>query len=273
MHIHTVALIVMTLVSGSAAAHGISINADCNVHSDYDFALSQKSVILTRSATGEAPKTVLMRQGRLFIDDRWVSVSDADRDRLADYERQARATMPLARSIGRDAGEIAFTVLAEIARDLGDDPARTRATLAHARQQLDRELARSISASHFDGEDLGRSIGGAVQQVLPTLVGDITGAAVRAAFSGDSARFEKLDHVDDRIDAIIKPRAAALEQNARLLCDRMRALDALDDALDFRYGGRALNLLRVDDRGPAENRHDDDDDDDDRHRQQGDSGA
>lgn len=255
--------ILLAVASGAAAARGTHVDADCNVHSDYDFALSAKSVILTRDHAGSKPKTVLMRQGRLFVDNRWVDVTSADRDRLIRYEREARAAVPLAQQIGRDASEIAFAAVGAVAKGLSDDPAKTDAKLAKARAQLDRELARSMSATHFDGEDIGRSIGSAVQQVMPMIVGDITGAAVRTAFSGDTSRFEKLDGIDKDIDALIEPRAAALERNARQLCDTMRGLDAIDNALDFRHDGRPLDLLRVDARHDDSDNGDSDSDDDD----------
>src|SRR3546814_53962 len=79
----------LLLLASAGTAAGSDVNVDCDVHSDYDFALTSRSLILTRE--DGAPKTVLMRQGRLFIDDRWVEVGAADRQRLSDYEREARA--------------------------------------------------------------------------------------------------------------------------------------------------------------------------------------
>jgi hypothetical protein len=226
---------------GAAAAR--DVNVDCDVHSDYGFALTPKSVILTRK--DGTPKTVLMRQGRLFVDDRWVAVSAADRDRLAEYEREARATMPLAQQIGRDAANIAFTALGEVAKGFSNDPDRTEDRLRQARVELDRSLAGSISATHFNGTDLGKGIGEAVGNVLPMVIGDIVGGALSAAFSGDSGRLERMDDLDSRIDAIVEPRAKALERNAETLCRRMRTLDGLDDALEYRHDGKPLDLLRV----------------------------
>ncbi|HVI57991.1 MAG TPA: DUF2884 family protein [Luteimonas sp.] len=231
----------LLLACGSAAAADVDV--DCDVHSDYDFALTQKSLILTRK-TG-APKTVLMRQGRLFIDDRWVAVDAADRERLAEYEKKARETMPLAAQIGRDAATIAFTALGEVAKGFSRDPERTEARLREAREELDRSLARSVSPTHFNSADLGKGIGDAVGDAVPLLVGDIVGGALRAAFTGDTERLEELDNLDSRIDAIVEPRAKALERNAETLCRSMRALDAIDDALDYRHDGKPLELLRV----------------------------
>lgn len=232
------------LLPACGVAAAADVKVDCDVHSDYDFALTQKSLILTRKSG--APKTVLMRQGRLFIDDRWVQVSAGDRERLAEYERTARQTMPLAAQIGRDAATIAFTALGEVAKGFSRDPERTEARLREARGQLDRALARSVSATHFNSANLGKGIGEAIGEAVPMVVGDIVGGALRAAFTGDTQRLEELDDLDTRIDAIVEPRARALERNAETLCRSMRELDALDDALDYRHGGKPLDLLRVD---------------------------
>lgn len=230
------------LACGSALATA-DVNVDCDMHSDYDFALTQKSIILTRK--DGAPKTVLMRQGRLFIDDRWVDVSPADRERLAEYERQARATMPLAAQIGRDAATIAFTALGEVAKGFSRDPAATEVKLEQARADLDRSLARSVSATHFNSAELGKGIGEAVSGVVPRIVGDIVGGALRAAFTGDTAQMEELGNLDARIEAVVEPRARALERNAETLCRSMQSLDRIDDALEYRHDGKPLELLRV----------------------------
>lgn len=238
-----IAILAAGLLLASGAATASDVNVDCDVHSDYDFALTSKSLILTRKSG--SPHTVLMRQGRLFVDDAWVTISAADGKRVAEYEREARATMPLAQQIGRDAAEIAFTALGEVAKGFSTHPEQTDADLRKARAQLDRELANSISASHFNSDALGEGIGKAVGDVMPTLVGDIVGGAMRAAFSGDTERLESMNGIDGKIDAIVEPRAKALERNADRLCQRMRTLDGLDNALEYRFDGKPLDLLRV----------------------------
>ncbi len=238
-----IALTCVLLLACSSARAASDIKVDCDVHSDYDFALTHKSVVFTRDSG--LPKTVLMRQGRLFIDDAWVDVAPADRERLAAYERQARATMPLAARIGRDAATIAFTALGEVARGFSRDPARTDAKLEQARGDLDRALAHSISPTHFRSTDLGRGIGDAVASVVPRIVGDIVGDALHAALSGDTSRLGALDDLDSRIEAIVEPRARALERNAETLCRRLQALDRIESALEYRHDGKPLDLLQV----------------------------
>lgn len=234
----------LSLLLLAGAAQATEINVECNVESDYDFALSDKSVIFTRE-TG-TPKAIVMRQGRLFVDDRWVALSAADSKRVADYEREARATMPLARQIGLDAADIAFTTLAEVAAGFGSDPSRTRDKLDKARKQLDRELSRSVTPSHYNSEALGESIGAAVKDVMPVLVGDIVSGALGAAFSGDDARMKRMENMDKDIEARIKPRADALEVRAEALCRKMESLERIDGALEYRLpDGSALDLLEL----------------------------
>lgn len=219
------ASLALLLLAGGAAAgeHG------CNVDSDYDLHITPRSVILLRDGSG-TPETVLMRDGRLFVDDRRVALTAADRTRVLAYEREARAVMPLAQQIGRDAAAIAFTALGEVATGFSSDPARTRAKLARARTQLDARLARSLTPTRFDGDDLGRGIA----------------ATVRAALGGDTARLQRMEHMDREIEARVEPRARALERRAEALCQRMTELDALDDALDYRLpDGRRLQLIET----------------------------
>lgn len=236
-------LLALLLFAGGDAVAQVHVD-DCSVDSDYDFHLTERSVVLLDE--DGAPHTVLMRQGRLFIDDRWVAVSAADARRLADYEREARAAMPLAANIAREATAIAFDALAEVAAGFGSDPEASRKRLEDARVVLDAELAKAVGPTRFDRGNLGDAIGAAVAKVVPHLVGDIVGGALRAAFSGDAARLQRLENLDARIEALVEPRARALDADAQALCRRMEALDAIDEALEFRLpDGRRLDLLDV----------------------------
>lgn len=220
-----------------------SNGCDVNVESEYDLALNAQSVILTRDSG--VPKAIVMRQGRLFVDDAWVSLSAADSRRIAAFEQSTRATMPEAQAIGRAAADIAFTALGEVAAGFSSDPGSSQAKLAKARSQLDARLARSVTATRFDGRDLGAGISQAVGAVLPTMIGDIVGGAISAAFSGDTGRLKQMENLDAQIEARIEPRARALEQRAEGLCRRMVAIDAIDNALEYRHGGQPLDLLRI----------------------------
>jgi DUF2884 family protein len=229
----------MSIAAGTQAK-----NVSCNIESDYDLSINEQSVILTRDSG--MPKWIVIRGDRLFVDDQWVVLGNEDRKRIADFDRGTREIMPLAREIGREAAGIAFTALGEVAAGFSSDPADTRAKLDQARKKIDARLARSITANRFDGGDLGEGIGQAVSEVVPLVIGDIVGGAVRAALSGDTGRLEQMQGLDKQIEARIEPRARALEQRAEQLCTKMKALDQLDNALAYRLpGGTALDLMRI----------------------------
>jgi len=232
------ALLLLSFVAAGAQARDFS----CNVESDYDLTIDDTNVILTRDSG--TPKWIVIRQDRLFVDDRWVQLGPEDRKRIGAFDIGVREVLPLASGIGRDAADIAFTALGEMAAGFSSDPARTRETLEKARRQIDTRLAQSVTANRFDQDALGDDIGEVVGEVLPTLVGDIVGGAVSAALTGDTSRFEAMDGLDRKIEAQIEPRAKALEKRADQLCLRMLALDALDNALAYRLpDGSALNML------------------------------
>jgi hypothetical protein len=236
------ALFSLVLLSIAASAHAGDV--ECNIESDYDLSINPQSVILTRDSG--TPKWIVIRGDKLFVDDRWVVLGHEDRKRIAAFDRGTREIMPLAAQIGRDAADIAFTALGEVAAGFSNDPARTRAKLEQARGKIDSRLARSISANRFDSSDLGKGIGDAVSEVVPLVIGDIVGGAVRAALSGDTKRLEAMDGLDQQIEARVQPRAKALEKRAQQLCLKMQELDRLDSALAYRLpGGASLDLLRI----------------------------
>ncbi|HST44873.1 MAG TPA: DUF2884 family protein [Luteimonas sp.] len=252
----TLGLLLASGVALAAPERGdgrIDINADCNVESDYTFHLTDRSVVFTREQG--SPRTVLMRDGGLFVDGSWARLDAADSARVRDYEREARAAMPLAQQIGREAAEIAFTAIGEVAAGFSNDPAEARRTLAAARGKLDAHLARTITPTRFSSEALGDGIGEAVSEVLPSLIGDVVGGAVRAAMGGDTARLARMENLDSEIEAKIGPRAKALEAKADALCRRMESLDRIDNALAYRTAaGAPLGLLEITPRGPDASR-------------------
>lgn len=238
MKLAAVGILSTGLLCGAASAKDLQ----CNVDSDYDLSVTDRSLILTR-ATG-TPKAIVMRDGRLFVDDEWVALSAADAKRIAEYEKKVRATMPLAQEIGRDAADIAFTALGEVAAGMSSNPERTRGQLDKARKELDDRLARAVTANRFNGNDLGNGIAHAIGDVLPVVIGDIVGGAISAAFSGDEARLARMNNLDKEIERRVEPRAKRLEARAETLCRNMEALDAIDDSLEFRLpDGRRLDLI------------------------------
>ncbi|MFC0153296.1 DUF2884 family protein [Xanthomonas dyei] len=220
----------------------------CDVSSDCDLTLNPRSLILIRTPESSgAPARVVMREGALFVDDRWVTLSADDRARLIQFERQTREVVPLAQEVGREAADIAVTALGEVAAGFSRSPEATRAQLASVREKIDLRLKQSFSKSQLTPVNIDDDIGALVAEVLPQLIGDVVAGAVQSGLTGNEMQLRSLDGLEARIERLVEPQARALRPRAQRLCDRVEALDGLDNALAYRLpSGAPLQLLRVD---------------------------
>ncbi|WP_232372955.1 DUF2884 family protein [Xanthomonas hydrangeae] len=217
----------------------------CEVSSDYDLTLNPRSLILIRESG--TPQRLVLRQGALFVDDRWVALSADDRARLIQFERQTREVVPLAQQVGREAADIAVTALGEVAAGFSRTPETTRTQMANVREKIDTRLKQSFSKSQLTTIDIDDDIGAMVAELLPQLIGDVVAGAVQSALTGNDVQLRSLDGVEARIERLIEPQARALRPRAQQLCERVEALDGLDNALAYRLpSGEPLQLLRVD---------------------------
>ncbi|USI99138.1 YggN family protein [Xanthomonas prunicola] len=219
----------------------------CEVSSDYELTLNPRSLILIRESG--TPQRLVMRQGALFVDDRWVELSADDRTRLIQFERQTRDVVPLAQAVGREAADIAVTAVGEVAAGFSRSPEATRAQLRKVREKIDVRLKQGLSKSQLTLVDIDDDIGALVAELLPQLIGDVVAGAVQSAMTGNDVQLRSLDGVEARIERLVEPQARALRPRAQQLCERLEALDGLDNALAYRLpSGEPLQLLRVDPR-------------------------
>lgn len=217
----------------------------CEVSSDYDLTLNPRSLILIRESG--TPQRLVMRQGALFVDDRWVEPKADDRTRLIQFERQIRDDVPLAQAVGREAADIAITAMGEVAAGFSRNPEATRAQLANVREKIDIRLKQSFSKSQLTPVEIDDAIGALVAELLPQLIGDVVAGAVQSAITGNDVQLRSLDGVEARIERLVEPQARALRPRAQQLCRRLGALDGLDNALAYRLpSGEPRQLLRVD---------------------------
>ena len=222
------------------------IDHQCDVHSDWGVAMHRRAFVFTHKE--HQPAEVGIGGGRLFIDGREQTLSAADHARLSRLEAEMQALVPQLREVVVQAVDIAFTALAEVARGLASDPQHTVADLQSAQQRVRAQMnARPLTA--LDGDAIAGVVTPILTEYVPQIVGGAISGALKAAFGGEqkSQEFEKkMQAMERELDSKVEHRAKALEPLADAMCQRLQAMDRIDDELEFRLpDGDRLELLQV----------------------------
>ncbi|MFC4528868.1 DUF2884 family protein [Dyella halodurans] len=235
---------------GAAQAHDIQIHdGQCGYSTDFDVRVTQDSIDFRRDAGH--PAKIVMHDGHLSVDGRDVVVSADDAARLRNYESQVRSLLPDVAEIAREGVNIGYAAMravlltfAENDDERHDMVGRLEANHRQVLARIDEGLGKGVWKPH----DLDELIEGSIQQSVSDLVGKVTGAAVKAALSGDQNKVAALearaDSLDHTIDKEVNARADQLGKRADALCPRLHALDSLQQQFQFRLqDGSRLRLL------------------------------
>ena len=218
----------------------------CDIGTDWAVRMHRRAFVFTRDA--HTPAEIGIGGGRLFIDGKEAKISEADHARLRQFEQEMTQALPVLRDIVVEAVDIAFFALTEVARGLASDPKQSVAELETARSKLRAELAdKPLNA--FDGDAIEKVIQPVVEEFVPMIVGGAVKGALGAVFGGEkkAAEFEqRMARMEQELDRNVDARAKSLEPMAEDMCKRLRSIDLIDDAIEYRLpdGGR-LDLLRV----------------------------
>jgi hypothetical protein len=219
----------------------------CDLHSEYSLSFGPEALRFERD---NGQRRIELRQGALLVDGRAVTLTPADREKLLKFEQEVRAMMPEVRAIALEALEIAYTAVAHVLRAFDDNGsaersiARLEAEHKAARDKIERGLGTPL----FDEREFEKMIESTVATVVPEVVGNVTAAALKAAFSGDEGAVEaierKAERLEKEIERDVERRADELGRRADKLCPQLTELDRLESTLDVRLAdGRPLNLL------------------------------
>jgi hypothetical protein len=242
-------------LGGEAQAHDIHINDDnCGYSTDYDVLVMPDGIDF-QSAAGR-PKHVFMHDGQLRVDGRDVSVSADDATRLRAYEMQVRVVLPEVAGIAREGVNIGFAAMRTVLLTFAENNDERQDMVGRLDQNHRLALARideGLGKGVWKQHDMADVIEGSIQSSVSDLVGQVTGAAVKAALSGDQSKVAALEaranSLDATIDKEVNARAAQLDQHAAALCPRLTALDQLQQQMQFRLqDGSRITLLTYNNR-------------------------
>lgn len=238
----------LACASGTIDARDVNIDRQCNIESNYRVDMNRRAFVFTRDE-GKAIEFAI-GGGRLFIDGSEQKLSPADHDRLRAMEAEMHTLVPEVEKVTREAVDIAFTALIEVARGLSSTPNQSIADLQLAQRRMRQEIDRRPLAM-LDNDAIGEIIKPIITKYVPDIVGGAVKNALKVAFAGDAARsdFErKMKRMERELDDKVSARGKQLEPLAKQMCRRLRRIDGIEDKLDFRLpGGDSLDLLRVED--------------------------
>ena len=246
---------VVLLGLAGAAQAGTDINvADCSIQSPYSLRVGESSLRFERK---DAPAhSIEIGAGGLRLNDQAVSLSSTDQARLVEFEREARALIPEAKSLALEAIDIAFRALEQVGLAFaGDNLAKREQAaekLATGRMLISRRIEDGFNGREPMGADLiDELIGDSVVELMPIFAGEIVSMAVTAALSGDEAAARELEARVERMEADLEremeARGKAIEASADALCQRVAALDEIESSLSRGIlDGEPLDLIRLD---------------------------
>jgi hypothetical protein len=232
--------------------HAVARVHGCSVDSHYNLNLS-KDALEFRQDADYGSANVRIAGDRLFVNGAEVSLAADDRRRVADIDHGVRALVPQVRAIAIDAMAIAFEAVTRVAETFADDPSevtKLRGRLSDTRLAFEQKLDAELAHRPFDDKVLEDSVERAVKDIVPIVVGDIVGKALKVALSGDEAAAKRLEERADKLDRTIQKevegRAKELEQRAEAFCSDLRHLDSLENDLAYRQAdGKPLNLIEA----------------------------
>jgi len=231
----------------AAQARSASIDS-CGLESDYEVSLDKSGLSFQHS--GGKPASIVMNKGQLIVDGRLMTLSDTDRTRVAEYEATVRALVPQAKAIARDAIDIAFVAVSEVAAAFSGtaDSPSTRQRLGAVRSEIKQRIDDAFEKKPWSEDEFDSLVEKAMSDLMPVILTEVAGNAVMIALSGDEARAAELERRAEKMEHDIERRidtqTAQLASRVAALCPMVARLDSLENSLELRLdGGTRLNLL------------------------------
>lgn len=243
----------LLLATGAVQAHDDDNghHVSCNVDSKYALDTYRNAFVLTQE--DGKPARISFGGGKLFIDGREAPLTPADQQRMREFEGELRQLLPEMQKITIEAIDIAFTALTEVARGLSSNPDKSVAKLKRSQALALRELNSQPSwmfGRDADDDAVAAIIDPIVSDFVPEITGSAVTMAMKAVFASEEERQAmeaRMQKMGDALDSKIDARAKALEPQAEAMCGRLRRMDAIDNALDYRLpSGKPIELLHVD---------------------------
>ncbi len=234
------ALLPLSALAGEIKTPTLS-SAQCGVSTDYDVLVDGGGIWLRQHDA--VPREIVFHDGELSVDGRMQAVSAADAQRLRALETGVRQLMPAVTGIAQESVGLSFDVLdATYGILTGDFNSRKVRAL---RVEADAFVASTIGRGRWEQETFGDGFEQRVEEAADALKGSIARSVLWTMLTGGKHIEARGERIEAELEPRLQARGHALEQHVQSLCTQVLALDQLQSALEYRYDGQPLQMMRV----------------------------
>lgn len=254
---HITRLISLAIASllpfGAVSAKHFHSSCDVNLRSDYDLRIETDG--LSFSADKGGSTKIRLDAGRLYVDGREVTVTAADRERLARFEDEVLGIREEAIGIAIEGIDIGMTAVTEIHAAFEDDAdkiAEFNERIGKLRVSMVKAVRNDLSHGRPTDEEIDRVVDAVVEplvkEMVASIAANVAGEAIAMALSGDESRAKEIEAKAKRLERTIEDKvegaAKRLEARAEQLCPRVQALAKINADFEVQLAnGSKLDLM------------------------------
>ncbi|WP_234852805.1 DUF2884 family protein [Pseudoxanthomonas winnipegensis] len=213
----------------------------CGLGTDFNVLADSGGIWLYRDSG--SPREIFFHGGELSVDRKLRPVSAADAQRLWQMESQARALMPKVAGLANEVVDLSYDALGGVIEIMTGSSFNAR-KIARMRTQAHGYVDGTLGKGRWEQDAFGGNFERYVEDQAEAFKGSIARHLLFQIFTGRSEAIEeRADHLYGELDNKLETRSEAIEAQAEALCDQVDQLRALQDALEFRYEGKPLQLL------------------------------
>lgn len=223
----------------------------CGLTTPYNVLVDGGGVWLYRDAG--TPMEIFFHDGELSVDKQVRPVSEADAQRLRQLEYQSRLLMPEVAGIARESVDIGFDALAGVVDVMSGSRRQAKRVEAFRKDAL-KQVDATLGVGRWDQDTFDEAFEAKLEEAAEDMAASLGRSMLWTVMTGGAERMEKrAELMEANLEHSLELRARGLEAQADGLCTRVRAMDALQSELEFRYQGQPLRLLEVDHTSSSDN--------------------
>ncbi|MEB2186878.1 DUF2884 family protein [Xanthomonas campestris pv. campestris] len=189
------------------------------------------------------PREIFFHAGELSVDHQLQQISADDAQRLQAMETQARQLMPQVAGIAHDVIDLSYDALGGVVEVMTGSWLNAR-KIERLRKRASVYVDDTLGKGRWDQQAFDGNFERYVEQEAEAFKGSIGRHLMWQIMTGRADGIDqRAQAMDGQLDAKLDARAATIDVKADALCTQVQSLRRLQDALQYRYQGKPLQML------------------------------